>query len=217
MPVTINGSNTPTAGGVVYGDGTNYASTAAGTSGQVLTSAGAGAPTWTTPSAGAMTLISTATASNSATIDFTGLTSAYKNYVVMGSNILPSINWSSLWFRTSTNNGVSYDATGGDYEWSTTGPSGTTTGSFNAAYMASAVWSTADRGGMNFNIVIPNPSAAGWTFYYGTAGFSDYSNGTGGFLISGVRESTTGAVNAIRFLFNSGNITSGTFKLYGIS
>lgn len=46
MPVTIVGNNTPTAGGVVYGDGTNYASTAAGTSGQILTSAGSGAPTW---------------------------------------------------------------------------------------------------------------------------------------------------------------------------
>ena len=48
MPVTIVGNNTPTAGGVVYGDGANYASTAAGTSGQVLTSAGSSAPTWTT-------------------------------------------------------------------------------------------------------------------------------------------------------------------------
>ena len=49
MSVTINGSNTPTAGGVTYGDGTNYATTAAGTSGQVLLSAGSSAPTWGTP------------------------------------------------------------------------------------------------------------------------------------------------------------------------
>jgi hypothetical protein len=68
MPVTINGSNTPTAGGVTYGDGTAYVNTAAGaaggvlysagssapafsaagTSGQFLTSAGASAPTWST-------------------------------------------------------------------------------------------------------------------------------------------------------------------------
>jgi hypothetical protein len=46
MPVTIAGNNTPTAGGVGYGDGTNLAFTTAGTSGQVLTSAGASAPTW---------------------------------------------------------------------------------------------------------------------------------------------------------------------------
>ena len=52
MPVTIVGNNTPTAGSVVYGDGTNYVSTAAGTSGQVLTSAGSGAPTWSAAAAG---------------------------------------------------------------------------------------------------------------------------------------------------------------------
>ena len=68
MPVTINGSNTPTAGGVTFGDGSAYVTTsagaaggvlysagasapafsAAGTAGQVLTSAGASAPTWAT-------------------------------------------------------------------------------------------------------------------------------------------------------------------------
>jgi len=56
MPVTIVGNNTPTAGGVVYGDGTNYASTAAGTSGQVLQSNGASAPTWSTPAGGFSTM-----------------------------------------------------------------------------------------------------------------------------------------------------------------
>jgi len=57
MPVTIVGNNTPTAGGVVYGDGTNYASTPAGTSGQVLTSAGASAPTWATAVSGAQDFV----------------------------------------------------------------------------------------------------------------------------------------------------------------
>jgi hypothetical protein len=46
MPVTIVGNNTPTAGSVVYGDGANYVSTAAGTSGQLLISAGSSPPTW---------------------------------------------------------------------------------------------------------------------------------------------------------------------------
>jgi hypothetical protein len=49
MAVVIDGSNTPTAGGVIYGDGTEYASTSAGTSGQALLSAGSSAPTWGTP------------------------------------------------------------------------------------------------------------------------------------------------------------------------
>ena len=64
MPVTIDGSNTPTAGGVVYGDGTEYASTAAGTSGQVLISAGASAPTW-----GAVAVPSGATITNATLVN----------------------------------------------------------------------------------------------------------------------------------------------------
>jgi len=52
-----NGSSTPTAGAVPYGTGTAYAFTAAGTSGQVLTSAGAGVPTWTTPTTGTVTSV----------------------------------------------------------------------------------------------------------------------------------------------------------------
>lgn len=46
-----NNTATPTAGAVSFGSGTTYAFTAAGTSGQVLTSAGAGTPTWATPTA----------------------------------------------------------------------------------------------------------------------------------------------------------------------
>lgn len=47
-----NSSATATAGGAVYGTGTAFAFTAAGTAGQVLTSAGAGAPVWSGISGG---------------------------------------------------------------------------------------------------------------------------------------------------------------------
>jgi hypothetical protein len=57
-----NGTATPTAGGVAYGSGTAYAFTAAGTSGQVLTSNGSGAPTWSTPTAYATVTDDTTTA-----------------------------------------------------------------------------------------------------------------------------------------------------------
>ena len=52
MPVTIDGSNTPTAGGVGYGDGTELAFTSAGSAGQVLLSNGASAPSFGTLGAG---------------------------------------------------------------------------------------------------------------------------------------------------------------------
>ena len=47
-----NSTATATAGGAGYGTGTAHAYTAAGTAGQVLTSAGAGAPTWSGVSGG---------------------------------------------------------------------------------------------------------------------------------------------------------------------
>ena len=59
LPISIGGtnsSNTPTSGGAGYGTGTAHAYTAAGTSGQVLTSNGASAPTWTTISSGGVSI-----------------------------------------------------------------------------------------------------------------------------------------------------------------
>lgn len=55
LPIANGGTNstsTPTAGGAVYGDGTAMKVTAAGTAGQVLTSAGAAAPIWAAASGG---------------------------------------------------------------------------------------------------------------------------------------------------------------------
>jgi len=46
MALILDGNNTPTAGGVGYGDGTELAFTAAGTSGRPVVSGGAGAPTF---------------------------------------------------------------------------------------------------------------------------------------------------------------------------
>ena len=60
-----NATAAPTAGAVAYGTGTAYAFTAAGTTGQILTSAGAGSPTWATP------VVNTVSAPVTKTADFT--------------------------------------------------------------------------------------------------------------------------------------------------
>ncbi len=61
-----NGTATPTAGAVAYGTGTAYGFTAAGTTGELLTSATAGTPTWTAQSA-----ITAGNATNAANIGTT--------------------------------------------------------------------------------------------------------------------------------------------------
>jgi hypothetical protein len=55
LPIANGGTNstaTPTANGIIYGNGTAYAVTAAGTTGQVLTATTGSAPTWSTPGGG---------------------------------------------------------------------------------------------------------------------------------------------------------------------
>lgn len=63
MPVVITGNNTPTAGGITYGDGSTYVNTAAGTAGQLLQSNGASTPVWATIST-TPTLVRSARTSN---------------------------------------------------------------------------------------------------------------------------------------------------------
>ena len=60
-----NSSATPTNGGIAYGTGSAYAFTAAGTSGQVLTSSGAGAPTWADAAGGGGFSVTNDTSTNS--------------------------------------------------------------------------------------------------------------------------------------------------------
>jgi hypothetical protein len=57
-----NLDGSPTAGGIVYGTGPALAVSAAGTLGQVLTSAGAGTPTWSTASTGTVSSVSVVSA-----------------------------------------------------------------------------------------------------------------------------------------------------------
>jgi hypothetical protein len=75
LPIANGGTNataTPTAGAVAYGTGTAYAFTAAGTSGQVLTSSGAGTPTWATPGGG--NVVGPASATDNAIARYDGTT-----------------------------------------------------------------------------------------------------------------------------------------------
>jgi hypothetical protein len=92
-PTAVANLSGGSAGVVPYQTGSGATSfTAAGTSGQVLTSAGTGTPTWATPSSGAMTLISTLTASNgNSTISFDSIGS-YNAYFLIWFNLTPNSN-----------------------------------------------------------------------------------------------------------------------------
>lgn len=218
MPVTINGSNTPTAGGVVYGDGTNYASTAAGTSGQVLTSAGAGAPTWTTPSSGAWVLLSTATLSSSASAVFTGLT-AYKTYAVVFDAVKPSQPYPAFVMDVSTDNGSSFLST--NYESTLINLVNNTYNnnrSFGDNYsFISLAFSNNYTGfcGVMFLYGCGTSGSNTFAMTHTSYSYDDLVNGLTSIVGSSVRQ-LSGTCNAVRFKASSGSLLSGTIKLYGI-
>lgn len=238
MSVTINGSNTPTAGGVTYGDGSNYATTsagaaggvlysagssapaftAAGTSGQVLTSAGSGAPTWTTPSAGALTLLSTVTASGATTADITtNIDSTYDNYVVLFSNVRPSTDadlYVTLNVGGSYSPGTGFRTVGINYYTgsSVTGASAYTSYiKLNTYALGSNVVSNANG---QFWFFTPYSTSLRKTFQWTFSGASSGSTTTQVVVGSGYVEDTNAALTAVRFYTSAGTI-SGVFRLYG--
>lgn len=217
MAIILNGSNTPTAGGVGYGDGSNLAFTGAGTSGQVLTSAGTGTPTWTTPSAGAMTLISTQTiTTNTAKVSFTGI-SGYRRYLILFDGMKSTTNsdyleanigyGSTTWITSGCQIYLNYDANYGASSSNTADISGFGNGS-PASYTT---------GTCSGNFILEGfatgcmPVVFGNYMVANTSG--TYNKGTG----YGIYPSTSNVMTAFRIAYSSGNISQGTFSLYGIS
>jgi len=228
LPIANGGTNstaTPTAGGVVYGTGTAQAVTSAGTSGYFLKSNGASAPTWVAASSGALTLLSTVTASNSATVDIeTTFSSTYGQYMLVMSNVDITASASDFWFQMKISGSyiTSYTYTASVEKTpannSTYSGATQTVAAFNGVKMlAGTDCSTTAGTSLNCVMYIHAPSDTTYQKHVEWIGkFVNSSDilaktcGTGG-------NTGTGALTGLRFYKDSGNITSGTFRLYGIA
>jgi hypothetical protein len=226
LPVGNGGTgstSTPTTGGVAYGSGGVLATTSAGTSGQVLTSAGSGTPTWSTPSAGAMTLISTLTASSSASLAWTGL-SGYDKYLILFENLICSA--SSLLIQIGTGS-TTYITSGYTYNflYQQTGSSAPSSliGNSNAfGYLAGSAAGTVynSGSGASGSVFLLNMTNGRDTMMQFSSN-AQTSNVPAWELDSGFNliYNNSTAKTAVKIYVNgSGNtITSGTASLYGIS
>lgn len=204
--------------------------TSQGSSGQTLTSNGADAlPSFQTVSSGDWKLLSTQTASASATINFdsTLITSTYKNYVILIDDFVNATDDGSLTLRVSENNGSTIKNTAGDYIYAgnKTNSAGVNFGfgstTQTSMFFENIAGSNASNFAINGEIMIFNPSGSGRYKYFKSC-LSFHAGGSGLNLFQyavagGSYVATTNAINYIRLFSNSGNIASGTFKLYGIS
>jgi hypothetical protein len=196
-----------------------------GTTGQMPVSGGASAlPTWTNQNAiGTWQLLSTQTASNSASIAFTGLTTSYSAYKILISNYVPVTTVTRFQLQFSTDNGSSW-LTGTNYNWckKVIRPGGTNTVLNNNSVAIlldyQSFTKTANKSSayeitfINPDISIANPGV------HWISGNWDNGGGVPALvaIIGQGYYSATQATNAIRFISSSGNLSSGTFNLYGI-
>ena len=178
---------------------------------------------------GSMVLISTSTASSSSTIDFTsGIDSTYKEYIFKFSDIHPATNDQSFAFQVDTGTNTSYNQT-------------ITSSFFNAQHDESdsntyfMYRTTGDQAqGTSFQRLTEGTGNDNDQSCSGTLHLFDPSNTTfvkhfianthnahqGDYamnnFIAGYVNTTT-ALTRVRFKFESGNIDSGTIKMYGVT
>ncbi len=171
---------------------------------------------------GAPVLLEQHTASASATLDFTtAISSTYDEYLIEFVNVIPATNAGTLWMRMSTDGGSTYDS-GTNYSHL----------AFGTNRFGGAATGAVDSGGTKIILTqsaVDNTSTAGISgslrlFSPGSTSVHKNIVGTLNYLTGGTLETTqntgwyrsTTAVNAFRFLFASGNITSGIIRVYGI-
>jgi len=156
--------------------------------------------------------LSSVTASNVATVDFTGLTSTYEHYQIVITNAIPVTDGVYFYLRTSSDNGSTFESGAGAYRFNVnaqTDASQIELGPTSLIGNNGAVengW----KGVINFF----NPSGGTYSqFIWQYTSIDTTTNMTN---LSGAARAPNATVNALRFFFSSGNVLSGTFTLYGV-
>ena len=174
-----------------------------------------------------ITLISSQTASNSASISFTsGLTSTYKAYKFVFVNINPATNETDFLFNLSTDGGSNYNVTktstyvnaynleAGGAEGLVYDTDGDLAQGTGFQQLGFNIGNGADES-LSGSLTLFNPSSTTYVKHFiavtqylhqADRSYNDYAAGYA---------NTTSAVNAIQFKFDSGNF-DGTIYLYGI-
>ena len=177
----------------------------------------------------ALNLISTQTASSSSTISFTsGIDSTYSIYLIKVINAHPATNNKTLQFQVNASGGSGFNETitstsfrsfhteddnytGLEYQTGADQAQGTSYQNLHGGN------SNADDSGACAELYLFNPSSTTFVKHFmGICSLTEQNPAADQAYISGYIN-TTSAIDEISFKYSSGNIDSGTFKLYGIS
>jgi len=213
--ITRGLSNNITTGGVIIPAGITNASVSAVTS-------------FANASGGTLILLSTQTASASATISFTtGLDSTYDEYIFKFINIHASNAGQEIQFNMSTDGGSNYNVTKTSTSfWAYHNEAGTdTTLAYETSrdlaqgtgFQSLSAGSNTDAdANCSGTLTIFNPSSTTYVKHFiATSNIFDSGVYAINMYFAGYGN-TTSAVNAIQFKMASGNIDDGIIKMYGV-
>ena len=214
---------TTTANQILYSSATNTVGQITTANNSMLVTNSSGVPSFQLL-AGNQVLISTQSPSGVGTVDFTGLGNTYDVLIAEWINVVGATNATTFTMRVGTGAGPSWDS-GTNYEYSsitisanggTSGNTNTATGDTRIQVSFPAHTNNSSSGGSSGRMYIYGISAAHYKL--GTWNNQYFNNSSVGEWVSGgFRYTSTTAVTGVRFLFDAGNISSGTFNLYGVA
>jgi hypothetical protein len=179
------------------------------------------------PGGGVLKLLSTQTASASASLEFS-LDDSYDSYIFKFINIHPSSDGSMFRFNLSTDGGSNYNVTktttsflarhsesgtGGDLQYKTGEDLAQST---SDQIIGIEVGADADQN-VNGTLQLFNPSSTTFVkhFIMSSNGNDAYSDFNYNFYVAGYGN-TTSPITNIKFVMSSGNIDDGIIKMYGV-
>ena len=178
-----------------------------GTTGQVLSVSG-GVPAWATPSSGSMTLLSTTTISNQASVSLTSISGDYLYLVAFVQNYRPANDGANLNITLNNDTGTSYFTSFANLATS-------------APTLSAAVWASGvDNGASSAFAELKFFNYANTTTrkYFEFRNLDSNSDTPANYQTNITRGywGSNNAINRIDFGTSSGDITSGTILLYGV-
>lgn len=209
---------TDTSGGVAFPQLTGLVKANGSSS---VTAAVAGTDYLAPGSGGTKVLLNTLTASSSAALqDTTSLTATYPAYELEFINLKPSSATSQLQLQVYS--GGVYKNTAYNYANTYTTSTGVASNWIGLSTSSPSTTAAAESG-ITGSLFVKSPSQT--TMYKMINGFASWTTGdTNGSLTgqmmnlcSGYWGGGTGAVTGFQFIFSSGNISSGTIKVWGIA
>jgi hypothetical protein len=168
-----------------------------------------------------LVLLEQHTASSSATLDFTtAITSTYDEYIVEFLSVAPATNAQEFKMRCSTDGGSTWDTTAGRHYSNSFRTATGTWSSYTGGGSATSIGLAHDVGSGNPALAISGsirlqPTGTGQRYVTGQLTYLPSATDRAVNLV--IADYENGSFNAFQFFFSSGNIASGTIRVYGVA